>query len=435
MINPSIDPHGRRPSSALSGAPGEARACPALSETEAQELPSAADYVPPKSRMSFAQAARGTYATSSIASAVDAPRASMRGGGMAERSLVVKEDNKRRVMAMKKGSVELWRDNSWGTKLLKFGIISNVVVDDYIVRKMRKAKKIGWRDQVYQFLYSPSSTVSALAFAIFTMACVLASAVLVAMHSIPPWDQGNDDALLATEYALSAVFILEVLLRFVSCPSWRVFALDLTLWVDVVCLVPLYVRAVHYPRPLSDADASIRLLVRLTEALGPLRLLKLYRWVHNVALLLDAVLGSLEALLVPLFFLFLLVTSGGSLIYAFEQQAADASDYAPEFRGVNNVLSAWINVATLTTIGYVFPGFEPQTVGGMLMMACVGFGGLLVVAMALQIVGSRFGNVWDSRQLALVQAGMKRMMVRAPSTRPHSPRPPHKLHGRLHSSV
>ena len=52
----------------------------------------------------------------------------------------------------------------------------------------------------------------------------------------------------------------------------------------------------------------------------------------------------------PLFFLFLICTSGGSLLYAFEQERIDDSGYDPSSTrdGVRDVLFAWVNMVTLT---------------------------------------------------------------------------------------
>ena len=207
-----------------------------------------------------------------------------------------------RTSTKKRQELELWKDDQRQTALLRYGIISNVRVERYIQRKLRTSgSKLSARDRLYQFMYSPSSSGGALAFAFAISCCNIASAAIHALHSLSPWATAIDDSthglgLEAAHIALTTVFVAELLLRMIAAPNWKVVVLDGFFWLDVACVTPIFVRIGRYSDPLSNADASARLFVRCLEALGPLRLLKMCRFLHNAALLVAAVVNTLGAL-------------------------------------------------------------------------------------------------------------------------------------------
>eukprot|EP00966_Prymnesium_polylepis_P128166 2964392-Prymnesium_polylepis.1 len=137
------------------------------------------------------------------------------------------QSNRRRSVEARTGKVQLWKDEGHVHKLLRYGIISNVVVDNYIHRKHRTGNgRLNVRDRLYLFMYSPSSSRTALGYAILIMALNLVSLTLVAMHSLEPWASGGETVLLAIEYSLSGIYAIELLLRFICCPTWYLFLAD-----------------------------------------------------------------------------------------------------------------------------------------------------------------------------------------------------------------
>jgi hypothetical protein len=155
----------------------------------------------------------------------------------------------------------------------------------------------------------------------------------------------------------------------------------------------LYVRAASDDfRSLDDKDAQQAL--EALEALGSLRLLKLSRYFLPAKLLQHAITDSLKPLSVPLFFLVLLCAASGGMVYAFEhgRAAAGIDDDSGDADAPFDIPTAFTNMATLTTVGYVFPGFAPETASSKLVITFTSAAGLIVMAMALEIVGSNSGR-------------------------------------------
>ena len=146
------------------------------------------------------------------------------------------------------------------------------------------------------------------------------------------------------------------------------------------------------------------------------------RYILGAHLLREAMWKSLAGLCVPVFFYLLMCTVCGSLVVAFEASLA-ASEGAPS--AVYNetpsvaaatpppadVFTTWLELATLTTVGWVSPDFRPQSVGARLVVTAAAMLGLLVIALALSIVGGNFGEVWHHRTVHAVRLGLRQLMT------------------------
>ena len=93
----------------------------------------------------------------------------------------------------------------------------------------------------------------------------------------------TDVALLAIDLFCGAVFAIEVVLRCACLPTCRLLATDALLWLDALLMVPIVARAALAAgaAPAPDAWQGFFACV---DAIGPLRLLKMARYVLGVPL-------------------------------------------------------------------------------------------------------------------------------------------------------
>lgn len=297
---------------------------------------------------------------------------------------------------------------TWDARLLSVGITGNDAVARYFHRKQLRGHPITYRERVWRFLYEPSSSVAGLVWASLVAILIVAATIICALRARPAQSLASGEvslALLGVDSAIGVIFAVEVLLRCVTSPTVRWVATDVLLWLDVVLLAPTCWRAVSYPREPSPIG-----LACVLEALGPLRLFKAARFVHFAQLLREALLRSLAGLGVMLFFFLLVCLTCGSLVYAGDVMAAAASstggtggdaddaldaddDDAPVGAGGLDMFEHWLMVATLTTVGWVPPDFEPKSLGARLGMVLASVLGLPVIAIALTVVGDSFDDV------------------------------------------
>jgi len=289
--------------------------------------------------------------------------------------------------------------DDWEARLLSVGILGNDKVQRYLQRKRIRKERITWRLHLWQFLYEPSSSLGGLIWATLVAALVIVATIVSALRSRSRPDE--ELSLLIVDSFIGFIFTIEVLLRCVSSPQVRWLARDPQLWLDVMLLIPVAWRGVTYPAVPSWIVCAI-------EALGPLRLFKVQRYLHGAQLLGQAMLHALPGLRIMISFYVLVCTSCGSMLYALDNPETGSGDDSEDEL---DILSAWLEVSTLATVGWVSPNFAPTTLGARLVVVLASVLGLLVVALALTVVGNAFNEVWDRRNVELVRCGLRRLMV------------------------
>ena len=117
-------------------------------------------------------------------------------------------------------------------------------------------------------------------------------------------------------------FTVEAVLRVVSfIPFHRLLHSGYVL-LDFISVTPFYVRMFLYPVSLESdnylSKAGAGISIRVFEALGALRLLKLCWYYEGASLLATAVSKSLKQLYVPLFMLLVMVFCFAAIVYVIE---------------------------------------------------------------------------------------------------------------------
>lgn len=101
--------------------------------------------------------------------------------------------------------------------------------------------------------------------------------------------------------------------------------------------------------------------------------------------------NSIDALLVPLFFLLILVAVMGSIIF-YAESLELGEDSA--FESVPTAM--WFMIVTITTVGY--GDLSPNSVAGRWLTSVTMVFGVLFLAMPLAIVGGNFVDVYQEKE-------------------------------------
>ena len=160
-----------------------------------------------------------------------------------------------------------------------------------------------------------------------TMQLVLvAYALCISCQSVTFVTEATGPTLwLYARYVINVIFSLEAFARILCYQPMRAAWRDPFTWLDLLTIVPFWSRRLLYPESLSPSaylerseGAALMKAVRVLEAFGTVRLLKLCRYYEAAALLTLAVRNALAQLFIPMFMLLIMVFCFASIMFEIE---------------------------------------------------------------------------------------------------------------------
>lgn len=231
----------------------------------------------------------------------------------------------------------------------------------------------GWRLKVYVIVFE-SDTAAGRAFDVALIFVILASVLAVMLESVQSIRAEYGQALYAAEWAFTALFTIEYILRLLCVGRpWR-YARSFFGIVDLLATAPTYLSLVL-------PGAQFLLVIRLLRILRVFRVLKLVHYVSEADTLLAAMRASRRKLTVFVLSVITLVVILGSLMYLIEG-ASNGFTSIPR--------SIYWAVVTLTTVGY--GDISPQTSLGQALAAVVMITGYAIIAVPTGIVTSEMAR-------------------------------------------
>lgn len=212
--------------------------------------------------------------------------------------------------------------------------------------------------------------------------------------SASPRDGTTNDIFKTIEHFCGIWFTLELLARIIFCPRRRVFFRQVTNWIDILSVLPFYLRLIY---PKSSAFADALLMIRL------LRLFRFFRLLYGLQILLHTLKASSYELGLLLLILLIPVILFSSIIYYIERTMDGKHT---KFRSIPE--SFWWSLITMTTVGY--GDIVPVTWVGKIIGGACSICGLLVVALPISIIGSNF-NLYYAHAQARLKLPRKRNKV------------------------
>uniref|UniRef100_A0A7S0FG85 EF-hand domain-containing protein n=1 Tax=Pyrodinium bahamense TaxID=73915 RepID=A0A7S0FG85_9DINO len=244
---------------------------------------------------------------------------------------------------------------------------------------------------IWNFLSNPEYNRGAGWYAVIMPAITLMSVTTTLLQTgEPPFLHGLGAAVV--EVTFETVFAMELLLRFVTCPSRRGFLSDFHNAADVLAVLPLALRAaVGFVLPDSGSEGWRGAAAEYLLCIVPiLRLLKMLRRFERFRLVIAAVEQAFEALPILLFSLFELTLVFSALIFLVEPR--DNIESLPR--------AIWLTIVTMTTVGY--GDVTPTNTPGIIVVSLLVIMSVLYMAMPLGIVGQAFVQVWSDRDRILL---------------------------------
>lgn len=203
-----------------------------------------------------------------------------------------------------------------------------------------------------------------------------------------------DTIFMVIDYVCGIWFTFELLMRITFCPRRRIFIRQVTNWIDILSVIPFYLRLIDPDGgPLADALLMIRLL----------RLFRFFRLLYGLQIILHTLKASSYELGLLLLILLIPVVLFSSIIY-YTERTFDGD--GTKFGSIPE--SFWWSLITMTTVGY--GDIVPKTWIGKIIGGACAICGLLVVALPISIIGSNF-NLYYAHAQARLKLPKKRNRV------------------------
>jgi len=280
-------------------------------------------------------------------------------------------------------------------------------------------------------LEEPSSSTSAQVLSLVIIGIILVSIAGFILETVPTYYLASPGAWALLEVVCTSIFTLEYLARLAVCEEGSVsqlrFVIEPKNVFDLVAVVPFYIELVL--RSTGAQDTPVLRIFRLVRLVRVFRIFKLGRYNSGMKLFGEAIVGSSTALSVLVFLLCMGVVLFSSALYYVEKlscpevdelTSAEASAYAAECgdlfnRGVSPrfglccteesspldfpsiVSTFWWSLVTMTSVGY--GEVYPRTTQGKCVAFFAMLVGMILIALPVAIVGQKFQDVYDNRDL------------------------------------
>lgn len=208
-------------------------------------------------------------------------------------------------------------------------------------------------------------------FDIVLLIVILASVFVVLLESIPSLSGFYHNFFYALEWVFTILFTIEYILRIYCAKEPRKYIFSFYGVIDLLAILPTYLS-------LVIANTQYLLIIRAFRLLRVFRVLKLAQFIKESAVILRALQASSRRIMVFLFFILLMVTIFGSIMYLIEGGGNNQFDSIPR--------SIYWAIVTLTTVGY--GDISPITTFGQIMASIVMILGYAVIAVPTGIVSS-----------------------------------------------
>ncbi len=233
-----------------------------------------------------------------------------------------------------------------------------------------------WRDRLHEIIYEADTKEGKL-FDVTLLVAILASILFVMLESVQEIQAAYGDILNIGEWILTILFSIEYILRIIAIKKPSSYIFSFYGIIDFLSTIPKYLSIFFIGTHSLVALRALRLL-------RVFRILKLARFVGESNNFIKALKASRAKIAVFLFFVLILCTILGTVMYLIE-----GGD-----NGFTSIpRSVYWAIVTLTTVGY--GDIAPQTPFGQLIASVIMILGYGIIAVPTGIVSSEMTKIKD----------------------------------------
>ena len=240
----------------------------------------------------------------------------------------------------------------------------------------------------------PETSALAFIIALISVIFTLTSIVLFCVETLPVFSMSHCvageapnfmDPFFITETACTTWFTIEVVIRFIVCPSKLAFWKDFKNIIDVTAVVPYYVTFIQVMSTMSCESAKSSASLAFLRVIRLVRIFKLTKHSVGLQVLVLTFKASLEGLGLFLIALMVCLLVFSSAIY-YAELGTDGSQ-------MHSIPDAfWWAIITMTTVGY--GDKVPVGVWGRLIGCMCALVGVLTLAIPVPIITGNFNRFY-----------------------------------------
>ncbi len=223
------------------------------------------------------------------------------------------------------------------------------------------------KNHLHEIIFE-ADTKEGKVFDVALLIVILISVALVMLESVPEIQQNNQQILKISEWAITVIFTLEYILRIIIVKKPFLYIFSFYGVIDFLSVIPTYLS-------LLIIGSQSLVVIRVLRLLRVFRILKLTRYTQAGKTLARAMWNSRAKVSVFIFFILIIVTIFGTIMYIVEG----------EENGFTSIpRSIYWAIVTLTTVGY--GDISPVTPFGQLLASVVMIMGYAIIAVPTGIV-------------------------------------------------
>ncbi len=226
------------------------------------------------------------------------------------------------------------------------------------------------KETIHEIIFE-ADTPAGKYFDIILMVFIVGSVIVVMLESISELDDQYKHIFIFLEWTFTIFFTFEYLLRIYCVYQPKKYMTSFFGVVDLLAILPTYLS-------LFVVGTQYLLVIRTLRLLRVFRIFKLANFLKESSTIMNALKASRAKITVFLFFIILMVTIIGSIMYLVEGGEGSSFTSIPR--------SIYWAVVTLTTVGY--GDIAPQTELGQFLAAIVMILGYAVIAVPTGIVSA-----------------------------------------------
>ena len=195
--------------------------------------------------------------------------------------------------------------------------------------------------------------------------------------------------LYVLDWICTVFFTLELLLRFLSCPSKLAFVTGLMNVIDLLALVPLYVQILFQQTACFEDERFVIEIMFILRIFRMFRIFHLVKHYQALKVLVYALMASLQELLMLFIFLLIGMLIFATMIYYAERRrGVDPGAPGQSDLGRTIPLGFWWAIITMTTVGY--GDVAPSSPVGYVVGSACSICGVLLLALTIPVISNNF---------------------------------------------
>uniref|UniRef100_A0A0N5BAU1 BTB domain-containing protein n=1 Tax=Strongyloides papillosus TaxID=174720 RepID=A0A0N5BAU1_STREA len=287
-------------------------------------------------------------------------------------------------------------------KELKFFEMNEEVMENFWVSEgyEKPVEQIMPNNPIQRYLWElmeyPDSSVPARVLAFISISVIVTSIVSFCLETLPDFRDASEtltetgyskwnNPFLILESLCIVWFSIELFLRFISCPSKRVFMKSFLNIVDFIAIAPFFINLIWSEGNKNNSSTTSFAVLRVLRLVRVFRIFKLSRHSVGLQILGKTFRASVQEFCLLIFFMVIALVLFSSAIFYVEQGEADT-------RFTSIPASFWFVVATMTTVGY--GDLVPTGTYGKLVGSLCALLGVLTLALPVPIIVANFKHFY-----------------------------------------